>query len=274
MRFGFGLRAPLAVAAVVCLAAPALADGPAVSATNLKVTAQGGSVDDEGGWLGAAGLTAPLSQSWGVQGEAGIFGVDGDTSYGLAGHVFKRDPDSYLAGLFVAYAHEDEFDFEVTRVGGEVEFYLDRVTLLIKGGYQFADLIDDTAFGEAELSFYASDNFVLAAGASFDEDAVLGHAGAEWLLGGSALPGLALRADAYVGENDFDSFMGGITYYFGPDASLKDRHRKQDPDSALFDLFQAIEAERAGACVPPPTLLLKSVGPTTTCAPPPPPPPT
>lgn len=268
MKIGFAIAA----SAVLALNAPALARDPAVSVTNLKVTAEGGSVDDEGGWLGVAALTAPLGTEWGVQAEGGLFGVDDDSSYGLAGHVFKRDPESYLAGVFLAYAHEDDFDFEVTRVGGEVEFYLDRVTLLFKGGYQFAELIDDTAFGEAEISFYASDNFMLSAGASFDEDAALGHAGAEWLFGGSALPGLALRADAYVGENDFDSVMGGITYYFGTDASLKDRHRKQDPDSALFDLFQAIEAERAGACVPPPIVLNKSVAPT--CAPPPPPPPT
>jgi hypothetical protein len=234
---------------LVALAAPAVARDPAVSAVNLKVTAEGGSIDDEGGWLGVAGLTAPLSSEWGVQAEAGAFGTDADTVWGLAGHLFKRDPDSYLAGLFVAYAHEDEFDFEATRVGGEVEFYLDRVTLIVKGGYQFNDLIDDTAFGEAEFNWYASDNFVLAAGVSAVEDATLGHGGAEWLLEGT---GLALRADAYFGENDFDSFMGGITYYFGPDASLKDRHRRQDPDSALFDLFHAVEAARAAATVAPP----------------------
>lgn len=253
MRIGIAIAASAALA----LSAPALAREPAVSVTNLKVTAEGGSVDDEGGWLGVAALTAPLGTEWGVQAEAGVFGVDDDSSYGLAGHVFKRDPESYLAGVFLAYAHEDAFDFEVTRVGGEVEFYLDRVTLIVKGGYQFADLIDDTAFGEAELQWYASSNFVLKGGVSFDEDAALGHGGAEWLLGGSGLPGLALRADAYVGENDFDSIMGGLTYYFGPDASLVDRHRKQDPDSALFDLFQAIEAERAGAVTaspPPPPL--------------------
>jgi hypothetical protein len=248
MRVGFAIAVS---ATMLALGAPASAREPAVSVTNLKVTAQGGSVDGEGAWLGVGALTAPLGSEWGAQGEAGILGVDGDTAYGLAGHIFKRDPESYLAGVFVAFAHEDEFDFEATRVGGEVEFYLDRVTLLVKGGYQFNDLIDDTAFGEAQIAFYASDNFALTAGASFDEDAALGHAGAEWLVGGSSLPGLALRADAYFGENDFDSFMGGITYYFGPDASLKDRHRKQDPDSALFDLLQSVEAERAHVCVSP-----------------------
>jgi hypothetical protein len=56
------------------------------------------------------------------------------------------------------------------------------------------------------------------------------------------LPGLALRGDVAIGDNDYDSVMLGATYYFGPNASLKDRHRKQDPDSALFDLLHAVEA--------------------------------
>ena len=42
--------------------------------------------------------------------------------------------------------------------------------------------------------------------------------------------------------------MGGLTYYFGSPASLKDRHRKQDPDSALFGLFQAVQAEQEKLC--------------------------
>ena len=88
------------------------------------------------------------------------------------------------------------------------------------------------------------------------------------------MPGLALRGDIYQGDNSFDSVMGGITYYFGTDASLKDRHRKQDPDSALFDLFQSIEAN-AGCqqVIVPPMGLAKSVAASSTCvvvAPPPP----
>jgi hypothetical protein len=256
--------AVIAAMAAIAVAEPAAARDPAVSVTNLKVTGAGGSSNGDGAWMGVAGLTAPLSPTWGVQGEAGVFGVDGDTATGLAGHVFKRDPDSYLAGLFVAYASEDEFSLEATRIGAEAEFYMGQMTLLLKGGYQFSDLIDDTAFGEAELNWYASDNFRLSGGVSFDEAAALGHAGAEWLIGSASLPGLALRADGYVGDNDYDSVMAGITYYFGSDASLKDRHRRQDPDSALFNLFQTIERERAAQCPPVQQMMMKS-GPSSSC---------
>jgi hypothetical protein len=264
----------LAIATSAGCMLPAFARDPAVSETNLKLTTTAGSADGESAWLGVAGLTAPLSPMWGVQGEAGIMGVDGDTSYGLAGHVFKRDPDSYLAGLFLAHASEDEFDIEATRLGAEAEFYLGQITLLMKAGYQFSDTIEDTVFGEAELHWYASDDFRLAAGVSVQEDVTLAHADAEWLVGGASLPGLALRASVNVGENDYDSVMGGITWYFGSDASLKDRHRRQDPDSALFNLFQTVESVRAGLCESAQQPVMNA-GPSLACnAPPPPPPPT
>ncbi len=48
-----------------------------------------------------------------------------------------------------------------------------------------------------------------------------------------------------IGDDDYDSIMGGITYYFGSNASLKDRHRRQDPDSALLNLFHSVEEERS-----------------------------
>lgn len=264
----------LAVAAAIGSAVPSLAREPAVSETNLKVTATGGSADGEGAWMGVAGLTAPLSPMWGVQGEAGVMGVDGDTSYGLAGHVFKRDPESYLAGVFLAYASEDESSVEATRLGAEAEFYMGQVTILLKAGYQFSDIIEDTAFGEAELHWYASDNFRLAGGLSLQEDTTLGHADAEWMIGSTSMPGLALRASVTVGEDDYDSVMGGITWYFGSDASLKDRHRRQDPDSALFNLFHAVQDARVGQCEPVEQNIMKA-GPSLDCnAPPPPPPPT
>lgn len=240
--------AALAIAAAVSCAGTAAARDPAVSETNLKVTTAGGTSDGDGAWLGVAGLTVPLSPMWGAQGEAGVISVDGDDTFGLGGHIFKRDPDSYLAGAFIAYASEDQFSLEATRIGAEAELYMGQLTVLLKAGYQFSDTIDDTAFGEAELHWYASDNFQLGGGVSLDKDTSLGHAGAEWLVGSNALPGLALRADVFVGDNDYDSVTGGITYYFGPDASLKDRHRRQDPDSALFNLFQAVERARSEQC--------------------------
>lgn len=249
MRFG------LLVAAVALGAAagPALAGDPAVSVLNFKVTAQGGDVEDEAAWLGLAQVTAPLGHAWGLQGEAGVFDWDGNTAWGLAGHAFTRDPARYLIGGFGAYASSDEFDVDVGRIGIEGEYYLERITLAANTGYQWGDsFIDDTWFGEVAATWYADDDFGITGGAAFDDEVVLGHFGVEWLVGrGSSLSGLALRGDIYMGDNEYDAALIGVTYYWGHDATLKDRHRKQDPDSALLDLLHSVEA----ACeqhVPPP----------------------
>jgi hypothetical protein len=243
------LCTPIATAALLGLAAgSASADGPAVSQTNLKVTAAAGSVESESAWYVSAGLTAPLSERWGFQAEVGTAGVDSDTFSGVGGHVFTRDPDKHLFGLFAAYASEDSFDLDATRLGAEAELYYSQVTLLAKAGYQFSEAFGDSAFADVELRWYISNNLALSGGAAFADNASAGRVGAEWMPAGSALPGLALRVDATFGENEFDSVLGGITYYFGGDASLKDHHRKQDPDSALFTLFQAVQQQEVEYC--------------------------
>jgi hypothetical protein len=233
--FGFGANA-------------AAAKDPAVSQTNLKITGSGGNVDDEGAWFANGILTAPLGHSFGLQLEAGGGGIDGNAVYGASGHLFTRDPESYLLGLFAAYAAESEFDIDATRVGAEAEIYINQVSLLVAAGYQFSSDLDETAFGDVEVRWYVTDNFVLSGGGSFDEASSVGRAGVEWQPGFSALPGLAFHVDGAFGDNDFDSIMGGITYYFGANAHLKDRHRRQDPDSALFSLFQSVQQEQSKLC--------------------------
>ena len=236
------------------LTAGAQADGgarqPAVSETNLKLSGSGGTIDDESAWQAGAALTAPLGQFTGVQLEGGATGSDDDTVWGAGVHLFTRDPDKYLLGLFAAYAKEDNFDFDATRVGAEAEIYLNQISIMAQAGYQFSDGgpaggNGDTAFGSIDLRWYATNNFAITVGGNFAEDVTQGELGAEFMPGFSALPGLAFNVKGVVGDDDYHSVMGGITYYFGSDASLKDRHRKQDPDSALFGLFQSVQQERA-----------------------------
>jgi len=123
---------------------------------------------------------------------------------------------------------------------------MQQVSILAKAGYQFSDQLGDRAFGAIDLRWYATDNFAITAGGSFEQDNQnTGHLSAEFMPGLSALPGLAFNVQGTVGDDDYHSIMGGLTYYFGSNASLKDRQRKQDPDAALFELFQSVQAERA-----------------------------
>lgn len=241
---------PVAIAALFGFGANAAAAAePAVDPTNVKITAAGTNTDGDDGWFFGGALTAPLGEQWGFQGEAGASDNGSGTSYGLAGHIFTRDPSSYLLGVFAAYAAEDTLDIDATRLGAEAELYLNQLTILAKAGYQFSNAAAlDGGFGEIELRWYISDDFALAAGGAFADDNESGRVGAEWRPGFSALPGLAFRVDGVFGEGDIETYTGGLTYYFGADATLKDRHRKQDPDSALFSLFHAVQAEQARIC--------------------------
>jgi hypothetical protein len=231
--FGFGMTAG------------AQAKEPAVSQTNLKLTTSGGEVEGEGAWELGGALTTPLGQDFGLQLEAGALSADGHLVYGGAGHVFYRDPDKYLIGLFAAYTEENDFNLDALRAGAEAEIYLDQISILAQAGYQFSDSIGDKAFGSIDLRWYATDNFYFSAGGHFEEDATQARLGAEFMPGFSALPGLAFNMRGVVGDDDFESVMGGITYYFGANDSLKNRHRRQDPESALLGLFHSVEKERA-----------------------------
>jgi phage shock protein PspC (stress-responsive transcriptional regulator) len=240
---------PVTVAALFGLGAGAArADAPAVEAPNLKVSGQFGEVIDDYAWNVQGQFTAPLGERFGFAAEAGIGAVNGQEAYGVGGHLFARNPDSYLLGVFGGYAEAANFDVDLARVGAEAEIYLSAVTLTAKAGYQFSSALGDGAFGGIDLRWYLTNNFYLSAGGEFEKDRNSVTAGAEWQPGFAALPGLAFNARGVWGDDDYQSVMGGLTYYFGADASLKDRHRKYDPDSALLSLFQKVQQEQQRLC--------------------------
>ncbi|MEQ1755685.1 MAG: hypothetical protein ABL973_16310 [Micropepsaceae bacterium] len=234
--FGFGLSTP------------AHAEGPAVSEPNLKLRGSAGQVIDDFSWNVEGDFTAPLSEKIGVALEAGMGQRDQNDYWGAGGHIFARDPETYLIGLFAAYSQGNEFNVDLTRVGGEFEFYFQDITVSGSGGYQFSADLGDKAFGSLDFKWYADENFAISAGAFGDKDDAFARGRLEWQPGFAALPGLAFNAEGVLGEDDYHSVMGGLTYYFGTPANLKDRHRKQDPESALFGLFQAIQLEQQRLC--------------------------
>lgn len=240
---------PITVAALFGFGATAArADNPAVAEPNLKVSGQFGQVIDDYSWQVQGQFTAPLGENFGLAIEAGGGAVDGHDAFGAAGHLFMRDPDSYLIGVFGGYAESSDFAVDVARAGIEGEFYLSSLTIAGTAGYQFSSAIGDGAFGSLDIRWYVTNNFYLSGGGMIEDDRVYGRIGTEWQPGFAALPGLAFNAQGVWGEDDYHSIMGGLTYYFGVPASLKDRHRKYDPDSALFGLFQSVQQEQARLC--------------------------
>ena len=209
-------------------AVAAQAAGPAVSQPNLTIIQKSGATDgDFQGEVYAKG-TMPLGDMLGVQLEGGI---GFDDYYGVAGHLFTRDPDF---GLLGGYASIESIEgYEISRVAAETELYLNAFTIGGDVGYQGGE-VDHGVFGKVDLKFYASPDFVLSAGGEFSPGVQLGSVGAEWRPGFESLPGMSFFADGEFGNNNYESVRVGLTYHFGSSSStLIDRDRREDPGMKL-----------------------------------------
>jgi hypothetical protein len=201
---------------------------PAVSQPNLTIIHKGGTTDGElQGDFYAKG-TMPLGDLLGVQIEGGI---GSDDYYGVAGHLFARDPEFGLLGAYSSF--ESINNVELSRFAAEAELYLNSVTIGGDLGYQSGE-VDEGVFGRVDLKFYASPDFVLSAGGELSPGVELARVGAEWRPGFESLPGISLFADGEFGSDNYDSVRVGFTYHFGSSSStLIDRDRKEDPGMKL-----------------------------------------
>ena len=232
---------------------------PAVSAANWKVAGFASQLSFEDSEVTAYGAAAafsvPISHSWGAQFD-GVFGsADGSEFYGIAGHLFWRDPAKGLVGLYGSYLGwdadgtipapiEDDIGVadvtgaDVGKIGVEAEAYLGNASVEGRLVYQFGDR--NGVAGNVTLAYYLHENFRVDGGYRYLEG--LGHQGtlgAEWAPKGH----MSLFVDGAVGEDDYARVTGGLKVYFSDDTSksLMRRHREDDPDIELpDDLFQTI----------------------------------
>lgn len=239
-RSCFRLASALAAAAVVVAAAGTVAaDGPAVSDVNAKISSFGGGVGAGGDRDGigglAASITAPLTHAFGVQLDAAYARI-GDNNFGNAGaHVFWRDPSVGLLGVYTGFAVLDAAGgVTIGRSGLEAQYYANLFTIDTAGGIEYGDV--HKGYGRARLQLYPTDDVMLRGGWLY-EGRNLGTAGAEYQFANTARAGYSVFVDGNVGGDSTYSVIGGFKVTFGESMSLKDRHRRQDPDSyAPLDL--------------------------------------
>jgi hypothetical protein len=233
------------VSALMLLAAAVatLAEGPAVSGFNGKLTSFGGSIgaealDDSVGGV-AGSLTVPVFRHFGLQVD-GAYARVGDGDFANAGaHLFWRDPDIGLAGVYVGYAALDARDrYDVGRVGVELQRFVRRVTLDGAFGYRFGDA-GDQLYGRAKLDYYLTDNLMLSAGYAY-EGRGFATLGAEYQFASTHAAGTALFAEASLNDHDDYTVLGGVRLFLGEGMSLIDRHRRQDPPSYTTNDLQAV----------------------------------
>jgi hypothetical protein len=229
---------------------------PAVSGLNGKLEGAGGYIEDldEGGrYHGVGTLSFPLGCLLGAQLDVGGGDLDGTDFWGVGGHLFIRDPESYLLGVHAQYIDLDGFD--IFRIGPEAEFYFGNFTLSAFAGLEDAESLDDDLIADIEAAFYITEDFKISGGYRRFLEIDAGAIGFEFQPS-IGFP-VSLFADAMVGSDDYTSVMGGIRIYFGgDDKSLMARHRQDDPPH-LFNLLRQVGDLGIGKDCPP--LILDAV---------------
>jgi hypothetical protein len=223
----------------VAAAATASVVEPAVSGINGKFEGAYGAINESYTRSIAGSLSFPLGQSFGAQLDT-LFqhGFESDI-YGLGGHFFHRNPSKGLLGL--AFAGLTSTDFTDALVGVEGEYYFGSVTLGAFVGYNHHDarvisaydsVADERNFVAARLfaAIYPTSNLMLRLEYHhrFGRNFYMAHVEYQ-----TPIRGVALFMNGGVGDSSYSHLLGGVRIYFGGDKSLKDRHRKDDPDSLL-----------------------------------------
>lgn len=295
----------LALAASVAIAAPAMAadvvvpiepiqfeemyEGkPAVSGLNGKIEigynyyqydlfdpAFDGDVNAQSIY-GMGSVSAPLGQQFGIQLDLGLsqsfeddilFGLGqvDHSAYGIGAHLFWRDPDTALVGVYGHYLRlnrDTDILFlpfkrqtDVFRVAAAGEYYIDdfsleghigadflRTRLSIFGG-EISNESGTFLNARAVAAYYPIDNARIFAGAKYAFEEFAGVAGAEYMFASDSPVAPAVFVEGSYGQ-ETKSISAGLRVYFGPTGkSLKARHREDDPRAQLFDDLAII-----GAC--------------------------
>tara|TARA_R110002124_G_scaffold281740_1_gene456365 strand:- start:4380 stop:5240 length:861 start_codon:yes stop_codon:yes gene_type:complete len=232
---------------------------PAVSGINGKIAFEGGMFDEEEFGVAAGSLSLPIGTRFGFQidGMAGM--RDEEFVGGGGGHLFWRNPDYGLLGVYGSYTQRDDFDGSVSRVGVEGEYYWSNWTAKALVGWEFleadTDTIvlesDDNFFAFSDISYYAADNLQLSVGHRYTNERNALALGVEYQLDQQVLAsGVALFAEGRIGEDDYQAAWGGVRFYLGDSKSLIRRHREDDPDFMGDEDLFALQG-----CVPDPRVL-------------------
>jgi hypothetical protein len=235
----------------------------AVSGFNGKIEAAGGYIEDlDNGerFHGVGTLSLPLGCLLGAQIDVGGGDLDGTGFWGVGGHLFTRDPESYLLGVHAQYIDLDGFD--IFRIGPEAELYLGNITLSAFAGLEDAEGLNDDVIADVEAGLYITDDFKVSGGYRRFLNVDAGAVGLEFQPG-LGFP-VSLFADAMFGTDNYTSIMGGIRLYFGGgEKSLIERHRQDDPPH-LFNLLRQVGDDGIGddheGCPPPSVLDAPSSG--------------
>lgn len=239
-----------AIAAALTATSVHAADAPAVSKLNGSASLSGiyhyqDNLSEGLDGMLSGSLSVPLTHSFGFQVDATAATTDDDGAAGVGGHLFWRDPAKGLIGLTGAYVTFPNVggavDMNLTRFGGETEYYLGNLTLAFSGGYQDGKNTADGFYGTAKAYWYADDNLRLGIGATknplSDTAAVLDL---EYQPEFGVKSGMTFFVGTTLGRDNLVIAQSGIRFYFGDSKSLKQRNREDDPAPITDDIFKQV----------------------------------
>lgn len=221
---------------------PAASSEPAVDEPNFSVGLLSGVARDpilfDHLWAGVeAKGTIPLGERFGAQLDVGLAT---DQYYGAALHLFARDPAMGLVGI--VGSAESQYGVTMNRIGAEFEYYLsDNFTIGARAGYQ-GGTSPNGAFGRLDVKFYPDPNLALTGGLEAQPTFALARAGFEWRPAIDGLAGMSVSADGSMTSTGDYRAMFGLHFQIGGSETLRDRDRKSDPESAIFNKIDVSSA--------------------------------
>ncbi|RYG86566.1 MAG: hypothetical protein EON59_09680 [Alphaproteobacteria bacterium] len=165
-------------------------------------------------------------------------------AYGAAGHLFTRDPASYLVGVTGGVVRGPTGTLYA--IGPEAELYLGDLSLEGWAGYahlNYENILQPDlsgAFVVADVAYYVVEDWRVSIGGSH----LLGYnslrLGTEYQFRNLSVP-LSVTGDFKYGQDGNYTAMLGLKGYLGGDSekSLISRHREDDPPNRVLSLFSA-----------------------------------
>lgn len=205
-------------------------------------------------WNGIGGVvgtvTVPIGHQFGAQVDLGS-GVFGNRANGsAASHLFWRDPDYGLVGVYGSGIYSAQADGRTQwNAATEIERYIGPITgkaLLGAQGFGFNTTYvgssyyghpwtphqPDRFFDKVSVTFYPIDDLALTVGHIYTRNTNGIHGEIEYIM--PQFRGSEIASSVYVqgnyGWNNSSNVMAGLRVYFGNhDKSLIRRHREDDP---------------------------------------------
>lgn len=217
---------------------------PAVDGVNGKLSF-GGSGGDLEGFGVSASVSMPLGHRFGFQLDGAFAEVDTrlyeDISvYAVGAHLFWRDPDKGLLGLYGDTTHIDvPGGISLFTLAVEGALYLERFTIDGVAGIEGGEAVDTGFQSHIHLNYYPTDNVSLRIGHAYAFDRNGFALGGEWALGASNGVTPSLYAVGIANQDDRRTVVAGMKFYFGQqDKTLIRIHREADPKTYVAQDYE------------------------------------